>query len=898
MNNLGGTLKIVSRVSDKNSGDIGHPVQWDGSNWYIGVSTVNNGIYSAFRSLGVSGLGQATARTYVTRKTDSRSLIDTVYRVRYVLPKDSSARPPIDGFILQESNNIVGVGTNEISQLYDSSGSISNSSYLRNPKFIADATWSTNVATIRTEIPHNLKVGDQIQIVNVIPTTYNGTYTVSSIVSHKEFTYSLTTDPVSSFGNNTSQRDSTLPYVVRKKYNKIYQIYRTQEIKKFIKNKQDGIYYLTVINNSNYPTVSPFTSQGFSQPITNLYPQINLDDLNSDPNASISYALPDTIGQVVVDDLQNSITKETLESFSVGFGITNIRSISGTAHTIYTTIDHGFSGITSVSIVSAGSSYGSGTSGSLYNAKLVGFAGSTTGSNATAKITINALGQITGVVKIIDGGSAYGIGNTLRVVGVASTAGFVEGVVRVASVNNNIGDILKVSGVSLDQNSEYNDFYRITGINTGNTKEINVVSSRTITNNTSTGVGVTSTVNSKYFLSGRALQVNSISYTASSGLATVTFARVHNLKVDNKIRIGGANQSEFNGDFLVKNVGIGTTACVIKVGVSVTTSTSATGTIFAYRSPLTSQGGDLLPENENASGRIAYEYAGITTNLGASISISSTDPLTITIPNAISLGLEIGDYLLIDSEIFKIKNTVTSNSVVTFRALLGSPKQSHNNGAVVTKIRISPVELRRNSIIRASGHTFEYLGFGPGNYSTSLPEKQSKSLSNQEKFLAQSTKIEGGVVVYTGMNSDGDFFAGNKKINSATGKEESFDTPFPTNTGEKEIDNLVNITETQKLFATSSIKVEGGRDKNIVSEFEGPVVMNNKLTSNSEIETNSLLIQGDEKVSRKITVSNVKPTVAGNYGDIVFNSTPSNGQNVGWVYTTSNEWKSFGTISS
>ena len=32
INNLGGTLSVVSRVSDKNSGDIGHPIQFDNSN--------------------------------------------------------------------------------------------------------------------------------------------------------------------------------------------------------------------------------------------------------------------------------------------------------------------------------------------------------------------------------------------------------------------------------------------------------------------------------------------------------------------------------------------------------------------------------------------------------------------------------------------------------------------------------------------------------------------------------------------------------------------------------------------------------------------------------------------------------------------------------------------------
>ena len=41
INEKGGVLKVVSRVSDKNAGDIGHPVQYDTTNtqWYVKVGT-------------------------------------------------------------------------------------------------------------------------------------------------------------------------------------------------------------------------------------------------------------------------------------------------------------------------------------------------------------------------------------------------------------------------------------------------------------------------------------------------------------------------------------------------------------------------------------------------------------------------------------------------------------------------------------------------------------------------------------------------------------------------------------------------------------------------------------------------------------------------------------------
>ena len=58
------------------------------------------------------------------------------------------------------------------------------------------------------------------------------------------------------------------------------------------------------------------------------------------------------------------------------------------------------------------------------------------------------------------------------------------------------------------------------------------------------------------------------------------------------------------------------------------------------------------------------------------------------------------------------------------------------------------VELRRPSIARAGNHTFEYLGFGPGNYSTGLPARQEIVLTPTEDFYAQSKKENAGIVFY------------------------------------------------------------------------------------------------------------------------------------------------------
>ena len=90
---------------------------------------------------------------------------------------------------------------------------------------------------------------------------------------------------------------------------------------------------------------------------------------------------------------------------------------------------------------------------------------------------------------------------------------------------------------------------------------------------------------------------------------------------------------------------------------------------------------------------------------------------------------------------------------------------------LVKKIKLAPIELRRPSILRASGHTFEYLGYGPGNYSTGLPQVQVKTLSENEEFLSQSQETACGTVLYTGMDSDGDFYIGNTKYSAQSGEQ-------------------------------------------------------------------------------------------------------------------------------
>ena len=920
VNNKGGILTIESRVVDKTPGSFGHPIQYDTSqnNWYINVSAAStqNSIYSTIVSLGTTALGASTPRTYLYRKVDPRSVLDTIYRLRYVIPASAgvtSARPPLDGFIIQESSTTIGSSDAEVAKAFSpTTVSISNENEIRNFRIISNASWDGTYAYFDTELPHELSIGSQVSILNVVSSAntagtvnsgFNFGYSVVGISSLKQFTVGLTTNP-GTFVNNVSTRTTSLPRFVRKQYRETLIVYRAQQIEPYIPGEQDGVYHLLVVNASNSPSVAPFTGLRFSQPIQNLYPQLNRDNPVSDPKAATSFALSNPIGQVVVDDPQSSITKESLSKglidFGVGVGLTDIVSSStGIAHTFHTAIDHGFNPITSVGITSAGLAYGVGSGGveNLYNARLVGFAGSTTGANATARITVNASGSIT-AVKIIDGGSAYGIGNTLAVVGVATTSGFVQGYVTVTGVYNHIGECLTVAGVVPATLNGYNTVYKITGIATGNIKQLQVESASAVGNASTTGIGVTVTAYSRAINAGKSIDITTLTYDNTTGISTITTIQNHGLSVGNKITIGGANSSLFNSDFLVKKVN-SLVQFETFVGIG-TTSPATTGTKTIYIKAFGSQGGTVTTEDENIAGRLEPQYAGITTTLSSAINTATVD--NFNIQNITSLDLNIGDYLLIDSEIMRIKTTVTGNPVYVFRGIYGTDASTHNNGSVVRRIKLRPIELRRHSIIRASGHTFEYVGFGPGNYSTAFPDRQDRVLSDQEEILSQSTKVDGGLVVFTGMNDRGAFYVGNKKVNSATGQEQVFDSPIPTVTGE-DILSAVSIgfdaLTPLEISVSRSIRVEGGTDGKLISEFDGPVIFNQKITSNAPdgIEANSIFLQGDATVSRKYTVGVTQPTVSGNPGDIAYYTDPNRGGYVGWIYTLENDWYRFGNIS-
>jgi hypothetical protein len=213
---------------------------------------------------------------------------------------------------------------------------------------------------------------------------------------------------------------------------------------------------------------------------------------------------------------------------------------------------------------------------------------------------------------------------------------------------------------------------------------------------------------------------------------------------------------------------------------------------------------------------------------------------------------------------------------------------SGSGGSEIRKIPIRPdiptdtiaVELRRPSTIRSGNHTFEYVGFGPGNYSTAFPIRQTKILTNEEQKYAQSIKEQGGVAFYSGLNSNGDLYIGNTVINAVTGK-----------TSENQIDELTELT------ITDNLNVLGGSGNTLTSNFQGPVNFLNEIVSDASAIFANVKLRNQDGIISTITNNDTTP-VSGVVGDYIFNVQPTEGSNVGWMYTDKNEWRQVGLLGS
>ena len=294
------------------------------------------------------------------------------------------------------------------------------------------------------------------------------------------------------------------------------------------------------------------------------------------------------------------------------------------------------------------------------------------------------------------------------------------------------------------------------------------------------------------------------------------------------------------------------------------------------------------------------EDPGEATSIASNTTVGLVETTNAATPGVVDLSLSItkeamGDWIL------ETRNNYTNASGVppSTEGYITLEARDGDANEVDRALRMVPVnstggtatELRRPSILRSGNHTFEYVGFGPGNYSTGLPSVQNRVLTDAETLLAQSQKEDGGIAFYSGLNSNGDLFIGNTRISAVTGEEASLDTPSLSIVGETA--NLRPVFD--EIIVRDKITVENTQ---LTSVFKGSIEVNEDLTVTKTAEVADLIIKGEaanNEATKKFNVVTTTPgtSAAANTGDITFLGNFQNGENLGY-YWTGAAWAKFG----
>ena len=837
----GGTkLRIESRISDKKAGELGHPVQWDPNEgqWFIHTNS-NSTLYQHIRTLSTP----ETEISYLKRKEDNRSLDDKIYKLRYVVPKELvNTRDPVPGFVLQDS---AVTNVREVTDFTATTITEQDYDFDRNSRFISTCTHSnaTNLISIRSDKPHELKVGDTVIISDVQSTTnttakptlgFNGTFKVESVDNDKEFKTSDkdifgTEHAPGDITNLVHTRDKTLPRFRRADVQRNYYVYRVETIRPYIYNVQDGVFYLYVMNAGN-SLPQEFTVDKFSQSVTNLYPQLDRDNHEDNPDAAVSFAKRAPIGQVVTNDLKRSLTRETVdgyfETFAHGLKVTNSVD-SGTSATLTFDTEHQLNGVRSYDTLDGGSGHADGT---YSNVKLLNNS-SFAWDGATAECTVSG-GAVTAAT-ITEGGSGYAAGETLFFDS-ATIGGTNQAHIDIVAsgISTATDNYVQVTGIGTAQ-----DVYcRVTSV--PGTKQIGVIKT-----NSDPRINV-----GQYIINaGRVATVTGTPTTSTNTTTnvittTITTAQGHGLLAGNRVTIRNASDTNL-GEFVINSVPTPTT-------FTVQTKTAITAPKYVLKHILDAQNASANSASENLGvrGSAIYDNEVLLLEGNANGSdVTTEDELKVQLPtnladNLIPGRFPLGCYIQVGNEIMRVKSSSLSgagnNLMSVIRGSMGTVIESHKVGSLIKKIKLDPIALHRPSILRASGHTFEYLGYGPGNYSTGLPQVQVRTLSETEEFLVQAQETSCGTVLYTGMDSDGDFYIGNTKYSAQSGEQTTFDVPTPTVTGEDP--NRLSVVF-DEVIVKERILVEGGTSGQILSQFDGPVTFNGDVRMNRQLILNNNL---------------------------------------------------------
>tara|TARA_B100001059_G_scaffold53260_2_gene47300 strand:- start:3804 stop:10037 length:6234 start_codon:yes stop_codon:yes gene_type:complete len=841
---FGGTeLRVESRVNDKSAGEPGHPMQFDDivGNWFVHTNS-NSELYQ-YIILNPTSQEGFDFVSYYLRASDNRSLDDKLYRLRYVIPKETSnAKPPTPGYVIQSSST-TGARNNDDFDL--TTLTFRDYEYDRNPRYIVDCNYIPITAEIevRSQIPHQLSVGDKINTLNITSTKnpdavdgrgYDGEFLVTRVDNARVFRYSstdikgFTRDLIGDlFTNDTNDRNILLPRFQRKDNQTDVFVYRIEEIVAFTEGVRDGIYHLFCVNGSNAVTET-FTKRNYNQPIEDLYPQLDTDNINNNPASSVTFAARAPLGKVSIDNKQTSITRETIDKLTKSQNENVIELVTeGASETVIEfQREHQYNGVYNYTTLNGGSGY---TDGTYYNVKLL-----TDGifwDGASAEVTVIA-GSVTELV-IMDPGSGYKAGDTLFLdpSGLGPGGGATVSI-SASDIESSIGFIAQFTGGGVLNPDSFAPI-------------IDVPSASSITVHNESIAGVTT---SMYVLTtDSGTDITSTQFDAASGITTFTTNSTtgFGLQRGNSFVVFDVDGKNL-GKYYVSAVPVpSTVTAVTNADVSSAVTLGKCG--YDDNDANTGPGGENIGVRGVAAFDLGIFYLVDGSGTDNQLTLSANDG---GVTGSVAQKLPLGRYLQLGSEIVRIASTsfdgLNLNIVTVIRGALGTSVINHPVGTKVRAIKPLAIELRRPSILRASGHTFEYLGYGPGNYSTALPQLQVRQLPDDEVYLVQAQELSCGQVVYTGMSDNGDFYIGNTKYSATSGTQITFDVPIPTIAGQNASNNNVVFDE---VIINRRLFVAGGDANEVLSQFDGPVKFTETVnlesslgvTGNSSLNTLSIL---------------------------------------------------------
>jgi hypothetical protein len=182
-------------------------------------------------------------------------------------------------------------------------------------------------------------------------------------------------------------------------------------------------------------------------------------------------------------------------------------------------------------------------------------------------------------------------------------------------------------------------------------------------------------------------------------------------------------------------------------------------------------------------------------------------------------------------------------------------------------------EFNKPSVIRCSGHTWEYVGYL--NYDSSIPQFQTKNINdNKIKLLKAQTELAAGKIYATGMDEEGNQYIGNRILDLKTGEETLVGRGDSDPFEQQNITVFKNLTVLEQLTSRGNldaekIKVETTIEAETATITEGleakEIEVTESLTVIENINCNNNLNVTEDISAKNIEISG---DVAGNTASI------------------------------